>query len=238
MATAKKKRKKQRSSTGPAASTANRQANRPKAPKPAPTATKGRPTPSRSSAASRSTRRGGGLVDRLSWVALGAAAVAVVVFVVILVLGSAPERGDVEAESFDLPALEGGGRVQIGDFAGEPLVVNFFASWCTACDAELPFFRNFAEQLEGDVEFLFVNSNESGNWRPMAERHDLLRYPLARDINGTNDNGLVRSLGGNTGMPMTAFYDDAGTLLHVERGAVSGGQLAGLLTDLYGVQLS
>lgn len=235
---AKSKKKKQRSSSGPAASTANRQANRPKAEKPASTATKGRPTPSRNASPPKSSKQKGALVDRLSWVAVGAGAIAIVVFVVILVLGSAPEGGDVEAESFDLPALDGGGRVGIGDFTGEPLVVNFFASWCVACDAELPFFRNFAEQLEGDVEFLFVNSNESGNWRPMAERHDLLRYPLARDINGTNDNGLVRSLGGSTGMPMTAFYDDAGNLLHVERGAVSGGQLAGLLTDFYGVQLT
>ena len=60
--------------------------------------------------------------------------------------------GVVAAEAFDLPNLEDqdnpDDRVRLADFEGTPTVVNFFASWCTACDEELPDFRETALALE------------------------------------------------------------------------------------------
>ena len=62
---------------------------------------------------------------------------------------------------------------------------------------------------------MFVNSNETGNWRPMAERNDIEQFPLVQDIRGTQRNGLYRALRGTGGMPMTAFYDADGSLIDV-----------------------
>ena len=112
-------------------------------------------------------------------------------------------------------------------------MLNFFASWCTACEAELPRFRSAAEALEGNVEFIFVNSNDTGKWRPMAERTGIDDQPLMRDINGSNDNGLYRSLGGTGGMPLTAFYDGDGNVLHVDPGELSGERLLSRLQEFY-----
>lgn len=127
--------------------------------------------------------------------------------------------GVVDAASWDLPALDQNenpdGRVRLADFAGTPTVVNFFASWCDACDEELPDFRETALALEGQVDFVFVNSNERGNWRPMAERNEIEQFPLVQDIQGTARNGLYRQLRGTGGMPMTAFYDAEGNLVDV-----------------------
>jgi thiol-disulfide isomerase/thioredoxin len=144
--------------------------------------------------------------------------------------------GTTDAASFDLPALEGDGRVRLADFRGRPLVVNFFASWCTQCDAELPEFRDTARAVDGQVDFLFVNSNEHGDWRPMAERNDILELPLAKDVGGTQGNGLYRAVGGPGGMPITAFYDAEGNLVDVAFGALLGGALDDRLEALYGVR--
>lgn len=143
--------------------------------------------------------------------------------------------GTTEAETFDLPALGSEGRVRLVDFRGEPTVVNMFASWCDQCDAELPEFQRLAQELEGKVNFVFVNSNETGNWRPMAERHDLSAFALAKDVGGTQGNGLYRSYGGTGGMPLTAFYDADGKLLSVQRGALLGDSLSRVLEELYGI---
>lgn len=48
---------------------------------------------------------------------------------------------------FSLPALNGSGYVTLAEFRGKPTVVNFFASWCSACDQELPGFRTEADAL-------------------------------------------------------------------------------------------
>jgi len=173
-----------------------------------------------------------------SLVAVTAAGIAIVAVVVVLAVrsGQSSERGDVSATAFDLPRLDGHGRVRPASFSGRPTVVNFFASWCTACNAELPDFRRAADALQGRVNFVFVNSNESGDWHPMAERNGILRFTLAKDIKGSAGNGLYRSVGGTGGMPITAFYDARGKLIDASYGALTGGLLDQELQQRYGVR--
>ena len=154
------------------------------------------------------------------------------------ILDAADDGGEgvVLAESFDLPDLTDDenpdSRIRLADFEGTPTVVNFFASWCTACDEELPAFRDTALALEGDVDFIFVNSNETGGWESMAERNDIGQFPLAKDIQGISSNGLYRDLGGTGSMPITAFYDANGNLLQVAPTAFNEATLNTTLTQL------
>ncbi len=138
-------------------------------------------------------------------------------------------EGVVAAEAFDLPALDDDdnpdNRIRLADFEGTPTVVNFFASWCVACDDELPAFREAALALEGEVDFIFVNSNETGNWRPMVENNKIEGFPLGKDIQGIRRNGLYRSLGGAQGMPISAFYDAQGNLVDTAFTAFSSSTL-------------
>ncbi len=69
----------------------------------------------------------------------------------------------------------------------------------------------------------------------MAERTGIVDQLLAKDIKGTQRNGFYRDLGGRGGMPMTAFCDEAGNLIRVDQGELSGADLFVRLEQFYGL---
>ena len=199
---------------------------------------KGRPTKSRRQ--QRAEAQAAATRQRRLRVALIALGVLIVVAVgVISFLNVDDQSGSVEADGWDLPALNGDERVRLADFAGTPVVVNFFSSWCTTCDQELPHFKRISDEVEGEVAFVGVNSLETGDRNLMVERHGIDTWALARDIQGSNQSGLHDSLGGRPGsMPITAFYDAEGNLVDFFGGFVSEPDLIDRLQTLFGVEVS
>lgn len=133
-----------------------------------------------------------------------------------------------------MPRLNGDGDVRLASFHGKPTVVNFFASWCTACQGELPGFATVSRELQGKVNFIGVNSLETGDGLAMARQFGVDWWPIARDVNGQQASGLHDALGGR-GMPITAFYDANGKLLYVSPGALPETTLRATLQQYYGV---
>lgn len=187
---------------------------------------------SRSHTIAVATRR-----QRRTWWLASAVGVAVLVGVIALAAstGGGSGAGSSEPEAFDLPAIQGEERVRLADHRGELVVVNFFASWCTACDFELPGFARVSDELRGQVTFIGVNSLETGDPMTMPERHGITWWPLARDT-GSRGNALHAALGGR-GMPITAFYAADGNLLHVDPGALDEGSLRERIRTLYQIEV-
>jgi thiol-disulfide isomerase/thioredoxin len=148
---------------------------------------------------------------------------------------SAPQTS-VDVAHFNLPALVGTGRVRLDDFRGKPLVVNFFASWCTACRGEAPGFRSVRAAVHGTVLFEGVDSMESGNGVVFARELGISDWLLARDVGGSSDSGLLEAIGG-IGLPITAFYSAEGKLLATHVGALDEPTLRAELRSLYGVRV-
>ena len=149
---------------------------------------------------------------------------------------SAPQPAGVSTEPahWELPALAGSGTVKLSDLRGHPVVLDFFASWCTACRGELPGMATLSHQLHGRVTFAGVDSQETGDGVAMARQYGIATWPLARDVGGTQASGLHDALGAR-GMPLTAFYDSSGRLLTVVLGAISEDDLRSRIHSLYGV---
>jgi cytochrome c biogenesis protein CcmG/thiol:disulfide interchange protein DsbE len=132
------------------------------------------------------------------WVAAVAAAGLVGFVVFVIVRGpsrpSAPSSAALQspppatltpgttAPAFSLPALAGGNVVTLSTFRGTPVIVNFFASWCRDCRAELDAMATVARQSSGRVDVVGVDSNESSDataTQLLAAAH--AAYPVALD---------------------------------------------------------
>ena len=60
--------------------------------------------------------------------------------------------------AIDFEVLDRNGNVvKLSDFYGKPIVINFWATWCGPCQAELPDFEEVYNQYGEEVEFLMVN---------------------------------------------------------------------------------
>lgn len=62
------------------------------------------------------------------------------------------------APDFELETLDGG-EAKLSDFKGQKVIVNFWATWCPPCRAEMPDFED--AYVEDDLEILAVNLTES-----------------------------------------------------------------------------
>jgi thiol-disulfide isomerase/thioredoxin len=155
----------------------------------------------------------------------------------LVLLWPAPEVGDTSAEAWDLPALDGDDRIAIADFRGKPTVAAFFASWCEVCESEIPEFLEVSQEVGDQVQFVGIDTQDGGTGLGDAEKWGIAGvWPLAKDIGGTNGSGLSTGTFGMRGSPMTAFYDADGTVVHVQRGGISGAQLKGAIQDLFGIE--
>lgn len=200
---------------------------------------KGRPTQGKKARAE--ARRKAARQRQVQNIGLGVAVAVVVALVAILVTRPNPDnQGIVEIQAWDLPAMgrtaDIQDRVTLAEFDGRPTVVNFFASWCVECDRELPGFLTVSRELEGQVNFVGIASQETGNPLLMAERHGVDWWPLARDVGGRVNSGLSEALGA-VGMPLTAFYDADGNFLTVQLGALTEPQLRARINELYGLDI-
>jgi thiol-disulfide isomerase/thioredoxin len=146
--------------------------------------------------------------------------------------------GVTKPTAFDLPMLHGPGRVQLAAFRGKPVVVDLFASWCAACETELPGFAKVAAELRGQVAFVGVDSLDTGDGLGMANRYGLpaAGFILAHDVGPYPSAGFHNALGA-PGMPATAFYDAQGRLVFRAIASMPEATLRAELNRLYGLNV-
>ncbi len=81
---------------------------------------------------------------------------------------AAPSETAAEETAAPEPALapdftvydRDGNEVQLSDYTGKPIVLNFWASWCGPCQMEMPDFHEKYLELGQDVHFLMVNMTD------------------------------------------------------------------------------
>ena len=106
---------------------------------------------------------------------------------------------------------------RLADLRGRVVVVNFWATWCPPCVAEMPAIQRMHVMLEGEgLSVLAVNAGESAeDIRSFVRDFDpALTFPLLRDPKGdTFAQWRVR------GLPHTFVVDGSGNLAYSAEGA-------------------
>jgi thiol-disulfide isomerase/thioredoxin len=112
-----------------------------------------------------------------------------------------------------------GDAVRLSDLLGRPVVLNFWASWCPPCMAEMPEFNAVYEALETDVAFMMVDltdgqreTKETGT-RYIEDRG--FSFPVYFDTEQEAANAY-----GVMSIPTTVFIDRDGYIAAGAQGAI------------------
>ena len=116
------------------------------------------------------------------------------------------------------------------DFAGQPVLVNFWATWCAPCVREMPMFQDYAEAKQGRLELVGIAIDEPGNVREFVEQLGI-SYTIL--IGTTDVMQTQREFGNNNGMlPYTVLVDAEGIVRWQHLGEVKPEHLEEHVTPL------
>jgi cytochrome c biogenesis protein CcmG/thiol:disulfide interchange protein DsbE len=135
----------------------------------------------------------------------------------------APPVGSV-APAFTLPRLDGPGSVSLASLRGHPVVLNFWASWCTPCKAEARVLeRNWKRYRSRGIVFVGVDDQDlSPDARTFVRDHGLT-FPMLDD---GPDSGRVTGSYGVSQLPETYVVDASGKVVAHLAGPITGAGFA------------
>ena len=135
------------------------------------------------------------------------------------------EVGDT-AYDFTLNDLDGQ-TVNLTDYRGQPVIVNFWATWCAPCRIEMPVFQEAFERHQADgLVILALDQAE-----PVAVARDFFYDEMGLTFTPLRDerSEVSARYGSYSVLPSTFFIDAAGKVAAIHRGPLTEGQVAGYL---------
>ncbi len=116
-----------------------------------------------------------------------------------------------------------GNEVNLSDFYGKPIVLNFWASWCPPCRDEMPDFQEVYNEMGDDVQFIMLNATD-GSRETVDDGNNFIlenefTFPVYYD-----EGQLGVYTYGVSSLPSTLFID--------ENGNIAYGHVGGMDKDL------
>ena len=133
---------------------------------------------------------------------------------------------DFEVYTFDEKS------VRLSDFRGRGAVVNFWATWCTPCVHELPYFDELLAAHPGEVAVVAVHSPlVTDDVAGYLSGFDY-RFDFALD----GDGSVFEAYGASSMLPQTIVVSPDGTIIHNAVGSVTYAGLTALLQQAQGTE--
>ena len=140
------------------------------------------------------------------WTRLGLMALTTVI------LATANAAADPPAPGFSLPA-RGGATIDLAQYKGQVVMINFWASWCVPCRQEMPLLDSIYKKYKPlGFTLLSVNVEPEQKDAESFLKQTPVSFPVVFDA-----KSKVSSLYNVQGMPTTVFIDRKGNvrMMHV-----------------------
>lgn len=138
---------------------------------------------------------------------------------------------DFRAPDFQLPMLDGETLVSPSDYAGRPIFINFWATWCAPCVRELPALEEFVAVHAGDENgpvLLTINLGETPEEiEGFLEKIGVENLPVLLD-----PNQVVKADYGVQNLPTTFIIDEAGMVRFMKLGEMRFEEMGLYLQEL------
>lgn len=132
------------------------------------------------------------------------------------------------APEFNLKNLSGK-EVKLSDYKGKVVIVNFWATWCGPCRAEIPSFVSLRERYHGrglEIIGISLDEGDQESVGAFAERFNI-NYPI---VLGTMET--VEAYGPMNAIPTTFVIDRQGQVRSRHLGMMSFSEIEEAIKDL------
>jgi thiol-disulfide isomerase/thioredoxin len=115
---------------------------------------------------------------------------------------------------------------------GKPLVVNFWATWCSYCMDEMPEFQRIVAEYGDRVSFAFIDQTDGKREtvegvRAFVDENGMQDLPIYYDPVDDSMNVF-----GVASIPVTIVFDSEGRIVEYRDGVIDAGQMRALLDTL------
>ena len=133
------------------------------------------------------------------------------------------------APNFKLNTLDGK-SVQLSDYKGKKIILNFWASWCAPCKTEMPVMESFFQENTKDIVLLSINlTNEDQSKKAVKQFVDNLKLTFTIPL---DEKGEVSDLYQVITIPTTYFINEEGLLQQKVIGPLNKDLLTQLVNEM------
>lgn len=131
----------------------------------------------------------------------------------------------MRAQDFSVPVYGSDIPFVLSEHRGKRIILNFWATWCTPCVNELPYFDNiYRENLQDTVVIAIHSDLITDDVEAYLSRFDY-EMPFALDVTGD----VIRYFGGSTMLPLTVVIDEEGLIVYNAVGSMTEEKISAFL---------
>lgn len=140
-------------------------------------------------------------------------------------------KPDGESSAFhqiEITTLQGD-PLSFASFAGKPVMLNFFASWCGPCVSEMPVIEALSREFTDELTVIGLAFEDA---KPAL---DIVASTGVTYLTGLDENGVLLERFDGFGMPTTVFIDSDGSVIDIHIGELSESAFRDKLLEHLGI---